>query len=99
GVRVYRRAQILRIALRDILGFADLERVQSEYSALAEACVIFVQRELGLDDSLTAVAMGKFGGCELSYGCDLDVIFLGENVAGTAELIKAITARTNEGIV
>jgi glutamate-ammonia-ligase adenylyltransferase len=98
-VRVYRRAQILRIALRDILGFANIAQVQREYTALAEACMLHTLRVLGLDKSLTVVAMGKFGGGELSYGCDLDVVFLGDDPARASELIKAMTAQTAEGIV
>jgi [glutamine synthetase] adenylyltransferase / [glutamine synthetase]-adenylyl-L-tyrosine phosphorylase len=99
SVRVYRRAQILRIALRDILGFADVSQVQREYTALAEACLLYMQRGLGLDETLTVVAMGKFGGGELSYGCDLDVVFIGDDPARAAELVKAMTAQTGEGIV
>jgi glutamate-ammonia-ligase adenylyltransferase len=98
-VRVYRRAQILRIALRDILGFAEIGQVQREYTALAEACLLHTMRTLGLTQSLTVVAMGKFGGAELSYGCDLDVVFVGEEPARAAELMKAMTAQTAEGIV
>jgi glutamate-ammonia-ligase adenylyltransferase len=98
-VRVYRRAQIFRIALRDIMGFADIAKVQREYSTLAEACLLHTQRALGLADSLTVVAMGKFGGAELSYGCDLDVVFVGDNPGRAAELVKAMTAQTAEGIV
>jgi len=98
-VRVYRRAQILRIALRDILHFAGSAQVQREYSALAEACLLHVQRSLGLDQTLTIVAMGKFGGMELSYGCDLDVVFIGDDPARAADLVKSMTAQTAEGIV
>lgn len=97
--RVYRRAQILRIALRDILGFAESAQVQREYTALAEACLLHTQRSLGLAETLTVVAMGKFGGGELSYGCDLDVVFIGDEPARAAELVKAMTAQTAEGIV
>jgi glutamate-ammonia-ligase adenylyltransferase len=96
---VYRRAQILRIALRDLLGFAEMAEVQREYTALAEACLLHVQRMLGLDGTLTIVAMGKFGGQENSYGCDLDVVFIGEEPGRAAELVKAMTAQTAEGIV
>ncbi len=98
-VRVYKRAQILRIGLRDILGFADIAQVQREYTALAEACLLHTLRGLGLEQSLTVVALGKFGGAELSYGCDLDVLFIGNEPAHAAELIKAMTAQTTEGIV
>jgi glutamate-ammonia-ligase adenylyltransferase len=48
ALRAYRRAQFLRIGLRDLLGFADVREVQAEYSALAEACVAFALRQLDL---------------------------------------------------
>ncbi len=96
--RAYLSAQILRIGLRDILGFAPPRQVQAEYSALAEACLVFAQRSLGLEDKLTVVAMGKFGGAELTYGADLDVIFFGENPADASALIRTMSARTGEGI-
>ncbi len=97
--RVYRRAQILRIGLRDILGFAGPAQVQREYTALAEACLVQTLRELKIEKKLTVVAMGKFGGGELSYGCDLDVVFIGNDPACAAELVKAMTAQTAEGIL
>lgn len=97
--RVYRRSQILRIGLRDVLGLADLEEVQAEYSALAEACALFVGRQLGVADGLTVVAMGKFGGRELSYGCDLDVVLVGDDPEPGVAFIKEFTATTAEGIL
>jgi [glutamine synthetase] adenylyltransferase / [glutamine synthetase]-adenylyl-L-tyrosine phosphorylase len=98
-VRAYRRAQLLRIGLRDVLAFASIRENQSEYSALAEACLLFVQEQLGFTNELTIVAMGKFGGRELSYGADLDVIFIGENTKSAAEIIRAMTEPTAEGAV
>jgi glutamate-ammonia-ligase adenylyltransferase len=97
--RVYRRAQLLRIGLRDLLGFADIGQVQREYSALAEACVIHTHQELGLDNAVTVIAMGKFGGAELSYGCDLDIVLVGDDPARASELVKAMTTQTAEGIL
>jgi glutamate-ammonia-ligase adenylyltransferase len=41
--------------------------------------------------------MGKFGGRELSYGADLDVLFIGSNNAGASELMRALSAMTTEG--
>ena len=95
--RVYRRAQQLRIGLRDLLGFAALQEVFSECSALAEACVLFVQRKLGLEGSLTVIALGKFGGCELAYGADLDVLFIGPDPLAAARLVRSMTESTAEG--
>jgi glutamate-ammonia-ligase adenylyltransferase len=98
-VRVYRRAQILRIGLRDILGFAGTAQVQREYTALAEACLLYTLRLMGFEEMLTIIALGKFGGGELSYGCDLDVVFIGDDPGRAAELMKAMTGQTAEGIV
>ena len=98
-VRVYRRSQIVRIFLRDVLSFASIEEVHAEYSALAEACIGFVQQRLGIADRFAVVAMGKFGGRELSYGCDLDVVFIGSDPIAAATLVKAMTAVTAEGLI
>jgi glutamate-ammonia-ligase adenylyltransferase len=98
-LRVYRRAQLVRIALRDLLGFGTLEQIQAEYTSLAEACLVFAQRKLHLIDQLTVIAMGKFAGRELSYGADLDVMFIGDDSAGAAALMRAMSQMTAEGRV
>jgi glutamate-ammonia-ligase adenylyltransferase len=82
-----------------VLGFGTLEQIQEEYTALAEACLIFAQRELQLTDRLTVIAMGKFAGRELSYGADLDVIFIGDDSAGAASLMRSMSEITAEGRV
>ncbi len=97
--RVYKSAQMLRIALRDILGFAAIEEVQREFSALAEACLLHTIGMIGATGELTVIAMGKFGGGELSYGCDLDLLFIGPDPAPAAALIRAMTLQTGEGIL
>ena len=78
AARVYRRGELLRILLRDILGLADLPEIQQEYTALAEACLEFACRALGAED-LAYVALGRFGGGELAYGSDLDCLCIGQN--------------------
>jgi glutamate-ammonia-ligase adenylyltransferase len=99
GLRVVRRAELLRIALRDLLGFATPQEVRAEYSTLAEACVRFAAERLGGLPELTVVALGKFGGAELGYGADLDVLFLGNASDAARELTRAMTAVTGEGRV
>jgi glutamate-ammonia-ligase adenylyltransferase len=98
-LRIHRRAQLLRIGLRDVLGLATLRELQSEFTALAEASLIFAQQRLGLANELTIVAMGKFGGRELTYGADLDVVFLGEDNAAAGEIIRTMTQASPEGAV
>ncbi len=96
-LRAYKTAQVLRIGLRDLLGFASLDEVQWEYSALAEACLLFTQERLGHSDRFTVVALGKFGGRELLYGADLDVVFIGAEPGPPGDLIRSMSARTGEG--
>ncbi len=76
-LRAYRQAQLLRILLRDVVGLTDFASLHQEQSALSEACLVYLNRMLGGDD-LTIIAMGKFGGEEIGYGADLDVLLVGD---------------------
>ena len=95
-VRAYRQAQLLRILLRDVLGLSDLATVCAEQSALAEACLLFTNEILG-GQELTVIALGKSGGEEITYGADLDVLFVGEESASAERLLSAITQPSPEG--
>jgi glutamate-ammonia-ligase adenylyltransferase len=98
-VRVYRRGEVLRILLRDVLAFASHEELQLEMTDLAEACVEYFAARLEKVNELTILALGKFGGRELFYGADLDVVFIGNEIDAAKRLIHAMTARTGEGSV
>src|SRR5215213_4451440 len=50
-------------------------------------------------DDLTVVAMGKFGGRELNYGADLDVVFVGENTRAAQELVVEMTKASAAGTI
>lgn len=94
-VRAYRQRQLLRILLRDVLGWSDLDTSFQEQSALAEACLIFVNDLLG--GNLTIIAMGKFGGREITYGADLDVLFVGEESGSAQKLLATLSQASAEG--
>jgi glutamate-ammonia-ligase adenylyltransferase len=95
-IRAYRQRQLLRIMLRDIMGLASPVAVLTELSDLAEACLVFTARLLG-DPGLTIIALGKFGGRGVSYGADLDVIFVGKDNRAAQNLSTAMAQRTVEG--
>jgi glutamate-ammonia-ligase adenylyltransferase len=85
GLRRFKRRQLLRVAARDLLGFADIEAVQTELSSLAEASVEAAVRVLNPAPALPAggdhlpfavIGMGRLGGAELSYASDIDVLFV-----------------------
>src|SRR5207253_3700638 len=95
-IRAYRQRQLLRIILREVLGLASPAATSTELSDLAAACLLFTARFLG-NEQLTIVALGKFGGREISYGADLDVLFVGDDNRGAQKLMIAMTQSTTEG--
>ena len=96
-VRIYRKRELLRILLRDVLELAPLPRLLAEQNDVAEACLIFVDRLLNPTQSLTIVALGKFGGREIGYGADLDVLFVGEDQRPAQLLVAALAQASAEG--
>jgi [glutamine synthetase] adenylyltransferase / [glutamine synthetase]-adenylyl-L-tyrosine phosphorylase len=98
-VRLYRRSAMVRILLRDILGIATQEQLQFEMTQLAEACLEYCCLRLDKPHAVTVAALGKFGGRELLYGADLDVVFIGNDVSAGEQLIRAMGAKTAEGAV
>jgi [glutamine synthetase] adenylyltransferase / [glutamine synthetase]-adenylyl-L-tyrosine phosphorylase len=97
-VRAYRQRQTLRIMMRNVLGVAEVSVIFAELSGLAEACLIFTNKLLGGED-LTVIALGKFGGDELSYGADLDVVFVGEDTRAAQNLVTAMAQPSAEGTI
>jgi glutamate-ammonia-ligase adenylyltransferase len=95
-IRAYRQRQLLRIMLREVLGLVRPAATFAELSDLAEACLLFTARLLGYEE-LTVIALGKFGGGEISYGADLDVVFVGDDTRAAQNLVIAMTQRTAEG--
>jgi glutamate-ammonia-ligase adenylyltransferase len=108
-VRAYRQRQILRVMLRDVLRSgrpATAKNVGPDLSDLAEACLLYTIRLLA-GSQLTVIALGKFGGRELSYGADLDVLFVGrahsseaaagEEIRAAQSLVVNMAQPTSEG--
>ena len=81
-VRTWKRAEMLRIGIGDVMGVMDVEHVHRELTTLAEVCLRLAlaetRQELGLAKlPFAIIGLGKFGGQELGYGADLDVLFIG----------------------
>jgi [glutamine synthetase] adenylyltransferase / [glutamine synthetase]-adenylyl-L-tyrosine phosphorylase len=87
----FRRRELFRIVLRDVLGMAVLSEVTEELSNLADAILDVACRRIR--DSLAArygeprladrrpcgfsvISLGKLGGLELNYSSDIDLMFL-----------------------
>ena len=104
-LRRFRRSQELRISVRDLLGQDDVAAVGSGLSTLAEAvldeALHLVRETTGLSVPLAVVAMGRFGGAELSYASDLDVLVVHggrtDDDAAAAERVAAELRRLVNG--
>jgi len=97
-IRAYRQRQLLRIMMRDALGVAEASVIFVELSELAESCLTFTNKLLG-GENLTIVALGKFGGGELSYGADLDLLFVGDDTRSAQNLVAATMQPSAEGMI
>lgn len=116
--RIYKR-EILRIGARDICGRDNMESTTLQISQLAE-CILRVSfditaREMrakrgGMSSSISCIALGKFGGNELNYSSDIDLIFLYAKGKGqgdieaseeanyfVTDLVKRLTSESPEG--
>jgi glutamate-ammonia-ligase adenylyltransferase len=111
-LRRYFQTEFMRLGLRDILGYVEFHQANAELTALAEACVqyaleVVARRHRHRSPPFAAIALGKFGGAELVYGSDLDLIFVAQDRAANlprlqqlaSEVIDLLTTRTPQGMV
>ena len=93
--RGIRRRELFRVASADLLGVATVEQVEESLTDVAAVTVQAaldvacrsVQRVRGgdLPTRLAVIAMGRFGGRELSYASDADVLFVHDPLPGADE--------------
>ncbi|MGH9267470.1 MAG: bifunctional [glutamine synthetase] adenylyltransferase/[glutamine synthetase]-adenylyl-L-tyrosine phosphorylase, partial [Acidimicrobiales bacterium] len=72
------QAERLRIQARDVLGLASVGATAGALTELAEAVLEAALAQVAPPLPMALVAMGRFGGAELSYASDLDVLFVYE---------------------
>src|SRR5579863_5702371 len=70
----WKRRELLRIAARDLTGRDGLEAVGGALSRMADDVWAGAWSATGV----AVIAMGKYGGQELNYASDVDVMFVGE---------------------
>jgi len=91
ALRHWRRREMVRIAYRDLAGWAALPETLAELSAFADAAIEAACRHArarleaiygepcsrsGEVQPLVIVGMGKLGGRELNFSSDIDLVFL-----------------------
>jgi len=76
GLQRFATAERVRIAAGDVLGLHSLETTASALSELAEAVLGSALAAVDPQVPFAVIAVGRFGGAELSYASDLDVLFV-----------------------
>ena len=97
AIRAVRRRELFRVAAADLSGLVDVEMVGEALTTISVATLtaaLEVARRTiakGAEEPtrMAIVAMGRFGGHELSYGSDADVMFVHDPLPGATE--KAAT--------
>src|SRR4029077_9898245 len=106
GLRRFKRRELLRIGVRDVVGGGELASIGRELAHLADACIEAALQSLEPKVPFAVIGLGRLGGCELSYASDIDVVFLydghstddfdvAEKLA--TRLVAAIGDTTSEG--
>jgi glutamate-ammonia-ligase adenylyltransferase len=83
-LRRWNRRHQFGIAARDVLGHADVRRVGTDLTALAEATLESSLTSLDPQVRFAVIGLGRFGGAELAYASDLDVIMVYDGEGSTA---------------
>ena len=113
--RRFQREEAFRIAVQVLEGVASAENAGAAHADLAEACVV-VMAEAALAEAertqgnapgaYAVLALGKFGGRELTESSDLDIMVVFDEpertefyAKFTQRLISALSAPTEEGIL
>ncbi len=89
-LRQFRRQEMIRIAWRDLAGWAELDETLRDLSALADTCIQYALDYIyeqacarrgtpvlsnGRPQNIVVLGMGKLGAHELNYSSDIDLIF------------------------
>ncbi|MGA8257538.1 MAG: bifunctional [glutamine synthetase] adenylyltransferase/[glutamine synthetase]-adenylyl-L-tyrosine phosphorylase, partial [Nocardioides sp.] len=109
AVRAVRRRELFRVGAGDVLGITDVADVGAALSRITDATLEValevagraVREQKKLDEAptrLAVVAMGRYGGFELPYGSDADVLFVHQPEPGADahQATQYATAVANE---
>jgi len=91
------RQLLLRIAAADVLGHLDGVAAARARTHLAEAVLTTALADIGPPIRLAVIGMGRFGGGELSYVSDLDIIVVHEGSSAEDQLaVESVVQRLRE---
>ena len=88
-VRLFKHARELRVACADVQDKISIMKVSDQLSWTAEVviegCLNYLEHSFdsSMKGNLAVIGFGKLGGIELSYGSDLDLVYIAENQSGS----------------
>ena len=85
---LYVKAEQVRLAIADMLEAIDSATLESQLSLLADVVLESVLRRVDPEGELAIVAFGKYGGGELAFGSDLDLMIISDKSDDLAPLIQ-----------
>jgi glutamate-ammonia-ligase adenylyltransferase len=103
SVRAIRRRELLRISAADLcvpfgvaeVGYAITDLTDATLEAALSIAVRSVERQRGttLPTRMAIIAMGRYGGYEMGYGSDADVMFVHDPIPGADHEVAASMAQ------
>lgn len=76
GLMRWKDRNLIGIAARDLLGESDVLAVGHDLTAVAEASLEVALASMEPKLPFAVIGLGRFGGSQLSYASDLDVVFV-----------------------
>jgi glutamate-ammonia-ligase adenylyltransferase len=68
--------ELAKVAMRDVVGLAGVDATAADLTTLGRTTVATALEVLQPDLPFAVIALGRFGGGELSYASDLDLVFV-----------------------
>ncbi len=105
GLRRWKHREILRIGMGDLFAGFPIQKVTHMWSKVADVVVRRVWSWSGMEEApMCLLALGKWGGKELTYHSDLDFVFISRDGdpslnTGAVDLVRALSAVTAEGVL
>lgn len=109
SLHFFHKQELIRLAWKDLCGLATVETITEELANLAEAVVDAVYQiewnalsaefgkpmneDTGMESHLCVIALGKFGGKELNFSSDIDLMFVYDANGETSGGAQSISNR------
>lgn len=101
-VSEYKIVEELRLGIYFLMGVIKEENLFRYLSHLAEVILRKAIEHTGVMEEFSVLAMGKLGGREISYGSDIDMVFVSETPGGikaAEQIIRLLSTYSDRGLL